>query len=121
MNGLWEYIVYNLKKRWKKRMPIFATYVFSVSNLIQFISSFTEKLLLFMFLTGIMILVDEWVKEGYFFDPRDIGRLTHETLLIIFVPILLPLGLYLKRKISKLYNVNVEYFRKCGRLPDIQE
>lgn len=121
MDDLWEYIIYNLKKRWKRRAPVFATYVFSLSNLIQFISSYTEKILLFMLLTGIMIIIDEWIKEGYFFDPRDIGGLTHETLLLVFVPFLLPLGLYLKKKIEKLYSVNLEYYKRCGKLPELKE
>jgi len=119
LSDLRDYIIYNLRKRWKKRAPIFATYVFSLSNLVQFISSSIEKILLFMLLTGVIIIIDEWIKEGYFFDPKDIGGLTHETLLLVFVPFLLPLGLYLKKKIDKLYSVNIEYYKRCGKLPEI--
>lgn len=93
----------NLKKRWKHRTPIFITYTFGVLNLFHTVGSLMTKIALFMALTGAMILIDEWVKERYFFDPRDLGKLTHETLLIIAVPVLLPIAIYLWRKIRKIH------------------
>ncbi len=112
MGNLREYIIYNLKKRWKRRTPIFLTYAFSATNIVYTIGSFFEKVFIILFITGIMILIDEWVKEGYFFDPRDLGGLTHETLLVMFIPFLLPIALYLRRKINYIYKYNRELIRE---------
>ncbi len=106
MENFIEYVKYNLKKRWKKRTPVIATYVFSISNLMQIhlFNTFYIRIFLFMILTTVMILVDEWVKEGHFFDPYDIGGLTHETLALVFMPLLIPVALYLRRIRRRLNN-----------------
>lgn len=103
LSGLKSYVIYNLKKRWKRRTPIFITYTFGVFNLFHTMESLMIKIAMFMALTGAMILIDEWIKERYFFDPRDLGKLTHETLLVIAVPILLPIAIYLWRKIRGIH------------------
>ncbi len=117
MGDLLNYIKYHLKKRWKRRTPVIATYVFGVTNMfqLQLISSITERLFLFMIATTLMIMVDEWVKEGHFFDPLDIGGLTHETLVLVFMPLLIPVALYLRRRIIEMNKALSAAMENLGR------
>ncbi len=95
---LWSYIVYNLRKQWYKRAPVFLTYGFTLWDGLTLFQSILLRLLAFLIITAVWLLVDEKIKEGYFFDPSDLGRLTHETLTVIVLPIILPLALYLRKR-----------------------
>ncbi|MDW8093069.1 MAG: hypothetical protein RMJ06_05255 [Nitrososphaerota archaeon] len=46
-----------------------------------------ERLSFVFIFTSFFILVDEYVKEGYIFDPRDVvaPSITHEQLFLIFL------------------------------------
>ena len=98
MESLWSYVRTHIVKHWKKRAPVFLTYGFTVWDGLTFFESMLLKLLAFLLVTAIWLLIDEKIKEGYFFDPNDLGRLTHETLTVLVLPILLPVAIYMRKR-----------------------
>jgi len=106
LSSLKAYIIYHLRKEWRKRAPLFAAYGFTLWDGLSFIEAFIMKLLVFILATLVWILLDEKIKEGYFFDPNDIGGLTHETIMVSLLPLLLPIALYLKKRNMKARCIN---------------
>lgn len=98
MDSIWKYIKIHIVKHWKRRAPIFLTYGFTVLDGLTFLESILLKLFAFLLVTAIWLLIDEKIKEGYFFNPNDLGRLTHETLTVLVLPILLPIAIYMKKR-----------------------
>ncbi len=98
MESLWSYARTHIVKHWKRRAPVFLTYGFTVWDGLTFFESMLLKLLTFLLVTAIWLLIDEKIKEGYFFDPNDLGRLTHETLMVLILPILLPIAIYMRKR-----------------------
>lgn len=47
---------------------------------------FWRRVSVFSIGMAVLVLIDEWIKEGYVFDPSDITCIgSHETLFIVFV------------------------------------
>ncbi|MBO8180259.1 MAG: hypothetical protein H0Z19_07245 [Archaeoglobus sp.] len=80
-------------KNLKKRLP------FWVVGFLVFIFLLKYKFILSPLWIIIFILIDEKIKEGYFFDPRDVKKpLTHENLAVITSAILAVIALLGRRE-----------------------
>ncbi|MBO8181025.1 MAG: hypothetical protein H0Z19_11260 [Archaeoglobus sp.] len=87
---------YRPLKNWKKRVWWWAV------GILVFIFLLKHMFIPSLIWLIIFIIIDEKIKEGYFFDPRDVKKpLTHENLAAI-VSTILAIAALLKRK-RKIY------------------
>lgn len=75
---------YELKKRWKPRLLWWV--IIALLFFITFRATKDPLLIVLWALVG--VLFDEVIKEGYMFRIRDLGKLTHESIVAVLAFIL---------------------------------